>query len=94
VFEHNNQDLSAAFHVYGLGWTNDGSPNGTMCFYLDGVQQGCHQLSAASQGWKHGIFLLQQAVVCYPGSILGGGPCTSNETEGLQTDYVRAWQAQ
>jgi hypothetical protein len=32
-------------------------------------------------------------VYCYPGGILGGGACTGNETEGLQTEYIQAWQA-
>jgi hypothetical protein len=90
----NGQDLTAGPHVYGLKWVNDGTANGTMTFYLDGVQQGgLYTLSAVSTGWQSGLMVLITDVPCANG-IFASGPCTADDTVPLRTNYVRVWQAQ
>jgi beta-glucanase (GH16 family) len=94
VMSANGTDLTAGFHKYGMNWVNDGTANGTVSFYLDGVQQGTsYQLSSNSVTWASGIYPQVQQVYCYEG-LLGSGPCTSDGTTGLQTQYVRVWQAE
>ncbi|HVB80559.1 MAG TPA: hypothetical protein VNE82_11530 [Candidatus Binataceae bacterium] len=90
---YNGQDLTATMHTYGLSWVRDGTPEGTMCVYLDGRSFGCHPLDSSSLEWRSGIYLLTQMVYCAPNGILGAGPCTAKSTEALKTDYVRVWQA-
>jgi hypothetical protein len=77
-----------------MDWVNDGTSNGTIYFYLDGVQQGQYTLGTQGQLWKNGIYILQYDTYCYYGGILGGGACTGNGTEPLDIDYIRVWQAE
>lgn len=95
--ESNKNNLSDAFHTYGLYWKDDGSEFGAMQVYFDGKPQGkAIVLDSRSGYWNNGIYLLLQVIPCpLKNKPFGGGNACSSETSNNNpfiVDYVRAYK--
>jgi Glycosyl hydrolases family 16 len=91
-------DLSQSFHRYGVLWRNDGSPEGSMQAYFDGVPQGSpYVLDSRSKLWAKGIYLLNQLIPCPDQNkpFFNGSPCTAktSDTDPLEITSVTAYTA-
>ncbi|VVB56342.1 Glycosyl hydrolases family 16 [uncultured archaeon] len=94
--------LSNAFHKYGLYWRDDGSADGTMQLFFDGIPQGNEfklndKPNANSPYWKNGIYLILQVIPCpriNKSPWAGGESCSSLTTNNspLIIDYVRVYK--
>jgi Glycosyl hydrolases family 16 len=91
-------DLSKDFHSYGVLWRNDGSPEGSMQAFFDGVPQDRpHVLDSRAKLWANGIYLLNQVIPCPNGNVpfFGGSPCTgkTSNDDPLEIESVRVYAA-
>lgn len=79
-------DVTQAFHQYGVLWTNDGSPHGSVVVYFDGnpITSAYHLVSP---GFDNGLFF---DIYWSPDNI--GGQGSSIGGASMQFDWIRAYQ--
>ena len=88
-------DLATDFHTYGLYWRNDGSPEGSVQPYFDGVPQGSPITLKYSTAWKNGAYIIMNMDPCSP-PFNDGTACTANTDHTNNPwliQYVRVWQS-
>jgi hypothetical protein len=83
-------DVTLAFHQYGVLWTNDGSPHGSVVVYFDGRPvTSSHQL--VSPSFDNGLYFDIYWSPVQAGDALGGQG-TDPHGSTMQFDWIRAYQ--
>jgi len=96
-------DLANEYHDYGLLWRDNGTRNGTMQPYFDGIPQGTpYQLSDTSPFWEKGIYIILQATACHtqadnvPVGAWNYETCKCDSTSSINNpmfiDYVKVYK--
>jgi len=88
-------NLATSFHTYGFYWYNDGTPQGSVQPYFDGVPQGSPVTINFSTAWQNGAYVLMAMDPCAP-AFNDGVTCDSNTdhtNNPWSVQYMRVWQA-